>query len=297
MFLFGAGASYGAGDIVPERPPLGSGLFAELARVHPGTWGRLPSELSDKFVELGFEVGMGLLFKKYSPAVAQLMQQLAVYFIQFRPLRGRSMYCQLLRYLGRSKCLERVVLSTLNYDCILEFSMLRQGLPFSYFEVIKDTTPVLKLHGSANWTSKDIKASAGIQYSSGVVFEGGIEASLDIGTAVAKNLVNQGLAPVMSLYMEGKPLQVSPQSLDELQQLWAEQVANADAIVLIGVRPWPADVHVWDPLARTKAPVLAVGDEIEFETWANQYREGDFGYVGSRFDNSLDPLARKLEEL
>ena len=297
VFLFGAGASYGAGDIVPERPPLGSALFAELSRVHPGTWGRLPSEIATTFKDLGFEVGMGQLFQQYSPIVAPLMQQMAVYFIQFRPLRGKSMYCRLLHYLDKSGRLERTVFSTLNYDCILEFAMLRQGKSFSYFDVDDLSTPLLKLHGSANWTSHNLKASAGIQYSSGVVFEAGIEASLDIGTVISKNLVNQGLAPVMSLYMQGKPLQVSPRSLEEIQQLWSAQVAKAAAVVLVGVRPWPADEHIWDPLAHTTAALLAVGDELEFATWADQYRTGNINYIGSRFDRSFDALTRRLEAL
>src|SRR3990170_7499469 len=41
VLLFGAGASFGAGDILPERPPLGRQLFGELARCFPSSWGGL----------------------------------------------------------------------------------------------------------------------------------------------------------------------------------------------------------------------------------------------------------------
>jgi hypothetical protein len=45
VVLFGAGASYGAGGIVPDSPPLGWDLYDRLCRCYPDSWGALPPTL------------------------------------------------------------------------------------------------------------------------------------------------------------------------------------------------------------------------------------------------------------
>jgi hypothetical protein len=39
VILFGAGASYGAGCVYPEPPPLGEKLYDALATAFPNEWG------------------------------------------------------------------------------------------------------------------------------------------------------------------------------------------------------------------------------------------------------------------
>jgi hypothetical protein len=44
VILFGAGASYGAGHVLPQVPPLGPNLYDALAAQYPDKWGlREPS--------------------------------------------------------------------------------------------------------------------------------------------------------------------------------------------------------------------------------------------------------------
>ena len=66
LFLFGAGASYGAGDILPEKPPLGNQLYDALSSVYPQSWGSLPPSVTEKFKEGNFEDGMGEIYENYS---------------------------------------------------------------------------------------------------------------------------------------------------------------------------------------------------------------------------------------
>ncbi len=294
VFLFGAGAAYGAGDIVPERPPLGAELYSRLASHYTGTWGNLPSAVRTAFSTGNFERGMGNLYEGYSMAVAPLMLQMAVYLIQYRPFSGKSLYCRLIHELVAAQHIERTVFSTLNYDCILEFAMLRQGVPLSYFNGGDAVVPVWKLHGSCNWFSHGVQAGSGVTYMKGVTWEGGIEASLDIGTVVQKCVVNQGLAPVMALYMQGKPLQVSPSSVQKIQERWQEAVSNAVKVICIGVRPWPADTHIWQPLAQTAAEVLFIGDQREFDDWRASYREGSSVYLAPYFHTGFARLIARL---
>lgn len=294
VFLFGAGASHGAGNIIPETPPLGSQLYSALTTIYPDTWGALPTEIKDKFVSVGFEVGMGDLYERYSHVVAELMNQLAVYLIQFRPATGSSLYCKLIKFLHQHDLLVRTVVSTLNYDCILEFSVLAQGIGITYFDAgIGMELPVWKLHGSCNMFSKNVKAS-GILYSKGVVFEGGLEAYLDIGTVVEKAIVAQALAPAMCLYMRGKPVQISPSVISKVQQMWREQVAAANKVFCIGVNPWPEDGHIWDSLKLTQATLYFLGDQDAFKKWTSMHRSGPSEFLGTQFHTGYEQIERAL---
>lgn len=294
IFLFGAGASFGAGDIIPERPPLGSQLYSSLATIYPHTWGDLPAEVKLKFEADNFESGMGTLYERYSQVVPQLIREMAVYLIQFRPSSAHSLYCNLIRYLRDNNLLHQTLFSTLNYDCILEFSLLRQGINITYFdEGTEHTFPVWKLHGSCNMFSKDVKAS-GILYSKGVVFEGGLEAYMDIGTVVEHCLVNQALAPAMCLYMKGKPLQISPSVILGLQNLWRNQITEAGKVFCIGINPWPEDDHIWAPLSQTQAHLYFVGDRDSFKAWTSKYRSGPSEFLAPYFHPGYELIERRL---
>jgi hypothetical protein len=67
VVLFGAGASHGCGGIVPYPPPLGGGLYADLARHYPD-WRGMPADLKRQF-EDDFEQGMLSMVERYGGAV------------------------------------------------------------------------------------------------------------------------------------------------------------------------------------------------------------------------------------
>ena len=77
IILFGAGASYGAGHMLPKAPPLGKDLYKELTRYYPPSWGSLPEEIKTSF-ETGFEQGMQVLWDKYSSNIALLMRHMTL---------------------------------------------------------------------------------------------------------------------------------------------------------------------------------------------------------------------------
>jgi len=298
LFLFGAGASYGAGGILPGRPPLGSNLFKDLSTVYPGTWGSLPSAIKERFKNGNFEEGMGLIYKHLGTAIPELMRQMAIYFIQFRPISDSSLYCSLIEDLADSIKLNEVLFSTLNYDCVLEFSLLSKGHRITYFDEGKDgEIPVWKLHGSCNFFSIGVQAGPGISYDTSIVWEGGIQAFLDSNRVIEHCLVETGLAPIMSLYMEGKPLNVSPSAIIELQSNWSDRVYNCSAVFLIGVRPWPNDEHIWKPLAETHSPIYFVGGFDEFDNWNSKFRQDFSEYLGGRFNTGYRKLIERINAL
>ncbi|MFN3534850.1 MAG: hypothetical protein ACK4WB_05610, partial [Desulfatiglandales bacterium] len=122
LILFGAGASYGSSK--GKVPPLGAALFSELRRFDKDGWGALPSEIASKFEE-DFELGMERLSQTRPHSMPILQRAMAKYFVQFT-LREDSLYLQLAKLIKRSKW--RGSITTLNYDLLLESSLVWEGI-------------------------------------------------------------------------------------------------------------------------------------------------------------------------
>lgn len=295
VFLFGAGASFGAGGILPEKPPLGIDLYKELERIYPSSWGSFDLNIKKEFYE-NFESGMGIIYDRCSAGVPQLMQQMALYFIQFRPFqKGSTLYCKLIQALDDMGILGKVVFSSINYDCVLEFSLLLQGRNVSYFaEGDENTIPVWKLHGSSNMFCKNVKMTRGVSYSKGVIIEGGVQPFLDIGTVVENCIGNSGLSPVMCLYMRRKPLQVCPSVIVSVQKRWQELISESSRIFLIGINPLTEDYHIWDPLKKTDSPLYIIGRKDRYEQWAKKYGKKNFEFLSQRFNAGFNKIMEVL---
>lgn len=297
VILFGAGASYGAGGIVPEAPPLGTALYDALVVSYPNSWGALPPDTRIAFSREGFELGMKLVFEQYGGAIPQLMREMAVYFIQFRSHAKQSLYSRLIRNLISADVLKQIAFATLNYECILEFALLEEGLIPSYFPENSEESgpPVWKLHGSCNMFAQGIQASQGVTYGTGVVWEGGAQAFFDSNRVIEHCLVETGLAPIMSLYMEGKPINVSPGVITQIQTAWRASVQSASAVFVIGVRPVLRDAHIWEPLAASIGTLYFVGDKASFDIWCAEHRiSKPSKYLGSRFNEAYAGILQQV---
>ena len=73
VVLFGAGASFGCGDVSPRVPSLGNELFSALRRLYK-SWRGIPDKLGARFeesFELGMqEIGGGKVYLVEEPAYA-----------------------------------------------------------------------------------------------------------------------------------------------------------------------------------------------------------------------------------
>lgn len=296
VILFGAGASYGNGDVVPERPPLGNRLFDELVRCFPQSWGAMPTEVADAF-RANFEQGMALVWERHSQATASLMQHMALYFVQFRPKTvGTTLYCRLVRAILDNGSEKDVLLSTLNYECLLDMSIWGAGLGICYGgEAAAGQLSLLKLHGACNFLPEGIGASRGVTFSRGVSFGTSIRPTGDLNEVVAFCLGNNALPPAMCLFMPGKPVQVSSAQIEQMQHEWREAVSTAERVAIVGVFPNGQDTHLWDCLGDTNAELLYVGGEEPFRDWCATNRPTlPSRFLSDRFDTAFDDLVELM---
>ncbi len=298
VILFGAGASYGSGAVVPQPPPLGGTLYGVLASEFPQSWGSLPAVIQRKF-EKTFEVGMGALLATGSQAVPPLMQEFAKLFSRYQ-LGSPNAYVSLLESLDRAGKLTGTAFATLNYECLLEWALMTRGRRGECGDVLPGPqgSYIWKLHGSCNFILRSDQlyvapATTGLVFGPQPNFDADIEV-ID-PRSVADRLRNTGLYPAMAYYAQGKQVQMSQRSIRMIQDIYARAVPNATSIGVIGVRPNVADEHVWGPLAATPARVLFVGSRESFSEWRKDHR-GDrpTKYLGSHFDATIDALVGAL---
>jgi len=289
--FFGAGASFGSGEVKPKPPPLGSGLFEELQMAFPSSWGKIPDNIALHFRD--FEEGMGIIWERYSHKVPRLMREMAMFFSQFIPRYG-NLYYKLTDYLVKKDLLANTLFSTLNYECLLELAASDLGLKVNYFdEPANDLFTLWKLHGSCNFKLKGIEAQ-GIRYTRGVSFGGGI-IPIQLNQVYSQFSANNSLYPAMSIYTRGKPNQMAPEFIQSLQKRWADYIMYSDLICIIGIRPHPPDKHIWEPLANTDGKILFIGNKERFESWAKENRpDKENCWIAQKFDEGIRELLSKL---
>lgn len=292
-FLFGAGASFGAGSILPEKPPLGFQLFNELRSLYKSTWGSLPPKIDELFEE-NFEKGMKEIWESNSQSIAPLMQNMSEYFISFRPVNNSSLYCKLITELIKFGKIKNTSFSSLNYDIILEISLLTNNRKIDYFNNItdKNRNEVLKIHGSSNFFAHGISAGKGVSYGSGVTFNTGIKASFDLNEILKQNLIFSGLAPVMSLYMEGKPVNIAPTVINEIINRFKKKINQAEKVFIIGVKPIIEDNHLWDCFSNFNGNIFYVGSKNDFKEFSKMKINAN--HLGEYFNSSFKKIIETI---
>lgn len=295
LVLFGAGASYGSHGIVPCSPPLGTDLFGALRRAFPATWGTFSPSLGELFDE-HFEKGMQALAELYpkakqplqdgAPSPNVLMQDMARYFLSFElaPGFGNLYSTFLLQLLGSDKGLG-VSFATLNYEHMLERAMAGLGLK----------PAVLRPHGGCQlWPHGGGQIRSGPGHALGLGLHSitaRVRATHALAIHVRLNQPGQALYPCMAMYMPGKVTQVGQRYLRRAQVRLRRRVKESATIVLIGVRPWDDDDHIWPTIYRSTANVLYVGGTNDYERLATaRVEQGNTVHVATQFDAAIPEL-------
>jgi hypothetical protein len=298
IVLFGAGASYGSGDVIPYPPPLGKELYNKLKFDYPHTWGKLPEKVDEKFTE-NFEVGMQLIWEAYPNDVPQLMRNMAEYFSRFNPPPANNSSSNLyVKFLGELKPLiNNILFSSLNYDLLFEDAAKYNELMVSYFLQNKVNINFLKLHGSCNFLPRGAEF-IDVTFNYPALIDIELQA-VDASQVIKFCNSHTSAYPAMCLYMKSKPTQFGYPRILELQSNWEDQVSRAERILIIGARPYPPDRHIWKPLYQTDAKLGYIGSKSAFTRWIDPYRNNkDSEYIGewsSHFVQSLDFLRLPLK--
>lgn len=263
VFLFGAGASNGCGTILPHQPPVGGELFAKLVESFPQSWGKIPRDLENLFGK-GFEIGMAKLWREYPNIKDQLLREASLYFAKFKPGLGvettyKKIALKLVERGGKD-----VLLSTTNYDCLLEMGLGAAGCGINYL-FSDGGAPIMKLHGSCNWF---IEQNFGnVIVTSDIRIHSRIRAVMSQIDLIHELESSSVLHPVFCLYMEGKPAPLCESYFNLLHKDWAERVMAAKNVVIIGAKPYKEDGHIWGPLAKTPAQLIYIGNSDKFDEW------------------------------
>lgn len=286
VFLFGAGASYGSDT--QGTPPLGAKLFDELRRFNPDGWGFLHEDIARKFRE-DFERALQTLDQH---ALAPLQRAMAAYFFRFRP-GPSNLYRELSRRIGRVGW--SGVLCTLNYERLLEISLLENGIQYHYANRPGNGKGVELCfpHGCCHIFCEGAKGMAGgVSFAGLSVHTDGPVSFITEPAAHWERLTQDAFPPVMSYFEPGKRTTSGHSFIVGQRERWKQSVASAESVAVVGARVRPHDAHIWDPLAGTPAHITYCGGPTgaeEFRAWAKLSRAGRQdtvlqGYLCDEFD-------------
>jgi hypothetical protein len=224
---------------------LGAGLYEELKKDFSETWGKLDPYFDSQF-NINFEEGIQTMFSDgdYSIEFQRLMRDLAEYFCKFRAEEDSNLYVRLLK--GLEDDANNTIFSTLNYDLLFEDALKQNGLNPNYCLGSSKGIIFLKLHGSCNFVPPWLRF-----YNVALTGDNIIKAnmrSVDRDNVISFCHSGRSDYPIMCMYMKEKPTQVGGNEIKAIQAKWAEYVRNAEKLLIIGVRPFMDDSHIWEPL-------------------------------------------------
>jgi hypothetical protein len=210
-------------------------------------------------------------------------------------------------------CLENlpnIRIATTNYDRCIEQAIsyyksdvLYWGEPAKIRDAdgnIRPVVPLIKPHGSANFLP-DIFRGGSI---SGVHFLGarfqGNKVDLDVDIEVAdppevirfldeQDKNDGGISPAIAAYDSTKRKMICPEPLRQIQRDFEKAVLWAEEIIIVGLRVFPADRHIWQPLSECDADVRwFAGERDEFADWKAGIAKKNVYHVGGTFDEAME---------
>jgi hypothetical protein len=301
LLLFGAGASYGARGISPRAPPLGPDLFDRLRKTFPNTWGKVSGEVADIFKKSP-EKGMEALDDDaycHRSELVWLIRDMAVYFSRFNVKNiSTNLYCRFVqtykdRILGGD-----ILLSTLNYECLIEYALGVYGITPTYIgNVPASAARVLKVHGSCNFIPQNFLLGQGEGLTFNWTWKSAINTSIKFvhPNAVGQELDKTGIPSAMSMYTERKQSPICPLTLARLRSDFIKYCEAAKIVITVGVRPNPDDSHIWNVIADSSAIVFIVADKISSDDWIAKSGKGKATWIGETFAVAWEELRKNID--
>jgi hypothetical protein len=156
---------------------------------------------------------------------------------------------------------------------------------------------VLKPHGSCNfysvdltkWRSQLTTAASSLECD----FDASDPAMASLMTKSKFSDIHGAYFPIISLCTPPKNTILAPAKIQRIRNEWAERVAEASRIVVIGVKPNPLDDHVWDPILSNRSPnAFYIGSRSDLGSWPEVNCRMQF--VNETFASGLPKLGTLL---
>ena len=295
LLLFGAGASAHCLGLNPA-PPVGKDLFVKLTE-YSENWKKISGSLANIF-KINFEEGMEALCLNAQNGnehnLAELLRDMAIYFSQFTIKdHNGNLYSRLFEKYKTPLFAGAIQISTLNYECLIEDALLKMGMNLNcIYEIL------LKLHGSCNFIPDPAILSAS---------EEGLTINMSCNTIIKVRIkrvlpseIKQQLGsfpPAMSLFTREKPNIMAPPEIKTLQEKFQKWVKRATAIICVGARPYPVDIHIWDHIAKSNVPLYLVADREECLKWIKKYRPDKYYCIGEKFEDEFFPICKFMDKV
>jgi hypothetical protein len=288
LLLLGAGASFGSAKT--GIPPMGADLLDHLRRFNPPGWGALDSNLASEFRE-DFERGMTLLAKNNSHAMPILQRAMAAFFFNFE-LTSDSLYIRLASKI-RSRSWQGAFI-TLNYERLLELSLLSQGIKYVVTQPSQgDQTELCFPHGCCHlfcdfgYASSNHVSISG----TGASFDGPVKPIFN-PRQFHQHIQDDAVPPVMSYFEPQKRTSAGVSFIANQRSRCSQLISQAETIIAVGIRVRPNDSHIWTPISRSNARVVYCGGTksgAEYREWAIGARPGKSdkilnGYFADEFE-------------
>ncbi|MBA7493009.1 hypothetical protein ES702_03564 [subsurface metagenome] len=294
IILFGAGASYGSDKT--GIPPLGSDLFDALVSFNKRGWGKIPLDLADNF-RRDFEGGMKILSKYHPHWMPPLQRAMSAYFFNFIP-QPSNLYRKLAQRIVRSNW--NGILSTINYERLLELSLIEEGLrPI----IARSRTELTEIelcmpHGCCHLFCESVKGSSSmVSFAGSTVTTYGPIKVISNPTKFQLRILNDAFPPVMSYFEPEKKTTSGANFIDNQRRRFLEIVSRASNVGIVGVKVRPRDSHIWDPLAETSARLIYCSGKRggqEFNVWREKRPENQDIILYGYFADCFVKLCKKL---
>lgn len=228
----------------------------------------------------------------HPPRVPGILRETALYLAQFEP-GPNNLYRRLIRHLIATG--DPAVLATINYDLLIELAVCAEGRTIAYgtLPAPSGNMAVIKIHGSINFLPEaSIRDLSFVIGRGNTILEG---AKIHVATSPRELIdwciLENGIAPVLSLYTKKKPALICGDYIRRQRGLWCRAMDDTKKGYVIGVHLNTEDHHIWDVLEHCKAEMLYVGPEgDDVLKWARERGRTGVQHFAESFEEALTRL-------
>lgn len=297
VLVFGAGASFGSGEVKPKPPPMTDGLFTVMQRLFPAVCRGLSQECVDLLLD-DFEAGMRMVGEVNSHMLPPLQRSMASFFFGFYPGEN-NLYRRIARKVIGVEWSGAFV--SFNYERLLEIALITEGLqPFvgqrpdgeKYVEICLP-------HGCCHIFCDSVRGAANVVSFAGFNVSTHGQVSVVVNPVEFNSRIrNDAFPPVMSYFELEKRTSSGVNFIEEQRKRYIDLISDAKTVIVIGLKVRQNDKHIWDAIAETKAKIVYCSGKVsgdEFANWANEKRAGkDNLIIRKYFDESFDLICGEV---